>query len=955
MQRTAKKILLVGWDSADWKMINRLIDEGKMPTMKYLVENGTMGNMATLDPPFSPMLWTSIATGKRPDKHGILGFSEPDPNMHAIRPVSSSSRKVKAIWNILTQKEMKCHVVGWWPSHPAEPINGIMISNHYQREALDKNRQWTMAPGTVHPAELSDFFAHFRISPRELTVQHIQPFVPEYQKVDQEKDHRLESIAKITAECSSIHAAATTIMEMEEWDLMAVYYDSLDHYSHGFMNYNPPRMPNIPEDQFELYKGVVEAGYRYHDMMLKRLIEMAGEDATVMVISDHGFHPDHLRPSFISDEPAGPAEQHRDHGIFVVKGPGIRKDERIYGACLLDVTPTLLSLLGLPIGKDMDGVPLVQIYENAPETETIPSWEEVPGNAGMLPPEEQTDPIAAQEALKQLVELGYIDEPDENIETAIKKTVKELKYNLGRVHFGASHLIEAEKIFEELYTESPDQPRFALRLISCYMLLNKLDKAEKLIEEFYLHEKNFANEHDIKTIAQEKMPEKLEKEGTTKEQEQWAKNKRRKINRYQQAQTDVLLLQVYKGDLLLKQRKPKEALAIYTKIAKLSQSKQINIQVGNALMKLKRWKAAKENFLKALEYDENAVNALIGLCHSCTKLNEYESAIDYGLTAIGLAYHAPIAHYYLGEALLLYGQYEAAENAFRLAITMAPHLGQARNYLIYLYEVILKTPEKSVIHRSYFEERGLKAKSPDTEDFEDDENPIRVEEITEEKKNETIDTENKTKIQNESQTPLIVERHRTITDEPIIIVSGLPRSGTSMMMQMLDAAGLPIYTDEERTPDESNPKGYYEHKAVKSLMHNSSWVKETPGKVVKVISHLLFYLPGRYTYKIIFMDRELKEVVMSQHAMLVRNGKKGAKEDAYPMNIETQFAQNLKKVKAWEKTHMNVQIMRVNYSDVLASPEKIAKEIANFLGKDLDIKRMANAVDSSLYRTKNKD
>ena len=218
MQRTAKKILLVGWDSADWKIINRLIDQGKMPTMKYLVENGTMGNLATLDPPFSPMLWTSIATGKRPDKHGILGFSEPDPGMHAIRPVSSSSRKVKAIWNILTQKEMKCHVVGWWPSHPVEPINGIMISNHYQREALDKQKHWPITPGTVHPAELSDFFAHFRISPRELTNQHIQPFVPDYEKIDQDKDRRLESIAKITAECSSIQAAATVIMEMEEWD-----------------------------------------------------------------------------------------------------------------------------------------------------------------------------------------------------------------------------------------------------------------------------------------------------------------------------------------------------------------------------------------------------------------------------------------------------------------------------------------------------------------------------------------------------------------------------------------------------------------------------------------------------------------------------------------------------------------------------------------------------------------
>ena len=596
MQRIAKKVLLVGWDGADWKIINKLIDEGKMPAMKYLVENGTMGNMATLDPPFSPMLWTSIATGVRPDKHGILGFSEPDPNRLAIRPVSSSSRKVKAIWNILTQKGMKCHVVGWWPSHPAEPINGIMISNHFQREARDKNGHWTIAPGTVHPEELLHFFAHFRIPPKELTTQHIQPFVPDYDKVDQDKDRRLESIAKITAECSTIHAAATLIMEMEEWDLMAVYYDSIDHYSHGFMNFNPPRMQNIPEEQFELYKGVVEAGYRYHDMMLARLIQMAGEDATIIVISDHGFHPDHLRPKFLSDEPAGPAMQHRDHGIFVAKGPGIRKDERIYGANLLDITPTLLTLLGLPIGQDMDGVPLMQIFENEVEIETIPSWEKIEGNAGMLPPESQNDPIAAQEALKQLVELGYIDEPDENIEIAIERTIKEMRYNLGRVHLGASHFSEAEKIFTELYENEPDQPRFALRLINCYMSLNKLDKAEELIKTFHEHEIQYVKENKIEDVVNEKMPEQLEKEGTHKDKDKWHKDKGRHINRIHQANSDLLLMNVIKGDLLLKQRKPKEALALYQKISKISHNKSIKIQVGNALLKLKRWKEAKENF-----------------------------------------------------------------------------------------------------------------------------------------------------------------------------------------------------------------------------------------------------------------------------------------------------------------------------------------------------------------------
>jgi len=112
-QRSPRKLLLIGWDAADWKVIHPLLDAGKMPTLEKLINNGVMGNLATLEPPLSPMLWTSIATGKRPDKHGILGFTEPDPQGKGIRPVMGSSHKVKAIWNILTQKGYKTHVVGW--------------------------------------------------------------------------------------------------------------------------------------------------------------------------------------------------------------------------------------------------------------------------------------------------------------------------------------------------------------------------------------------------------------------------------------------------------------------------------------------------------------------------------------------------------------------------------------------------------------------------------------------------------------------------------------------------------------------------------------------------------------------------------------------------------------------------------------------------------------------------
>ena len=156
---SANKVLLVGWDAADWKMIHPLMDHGLMPATKRLVEGGVMANLTTLSPVLSPMLWTSIATGKRPFKHGILGFTEPTPDGSAVQPVSSLSRKTKAIWNILNQEGRRSIVVGWWPSHPAEAINGVMVSNHYQRAPRTGDGAWPMARGTVHPPRLVEKLA----------------------------------------------------------------------------------------------------------------------------------------------------------------------------------------------------------------------------------------------------------------------------------------------------------------------------------------------------------------------------------------------------------------------------------------------------------------------------------------------------------------------------------------------------------------------------------------------------------------------------------------------------------------------------------------------------------------------------------------------------------------------------------------------------------------------------
>src|SRR5262249_54456935 len=125
----ASRILLIGWDGADWKMIEPLIASGQMPNLAHFVEHGVMGNVASLTPMLSPMLWTSIATGKHADKHQILGFAEPDGATGGIRPVTSPSRNCKAIWNILSDHGLRAGAINWFASHPAEKVNGFVVSD----------------------------------------------------------------------------------------------------------------------------------------------------------------------------------------------------------------------------------------------------------------------------------------------------------------------------------------------------------------------------------------------------------------------------------------------------------------------------------------------------------------------------------------------------------------------------------------------------------------------------------------------------------------------------------------------------------------------------------------------------------------------------------------------------------------------------------------------------------
>lgn len=187
--------------------------------------------------------------------------------------------------------------------------------------------------------------------------------------------------------------------------------------------------------------------------------------------------------------------------------------------------------------------------------------------------------------------------------------------------------------------------------------------------------------------------------------------------------------------------------------------------------------------------------------------------------------------------------------------------------------------------------------------------------------------------------------------EPVIIVSGLPRSGTSMMMKMLEAGGVPILTDAVRTADEDNPKGYYEYERVKDLEKETdkSYVQQGRGKALKVISWLLKDLPDDNTYKIIFMRRDLGEVIASQNKMIQRRGEVDNSDDAM---MKDAYLNHLASVRILSRKRDNFEMIEVRYDDAVKDSRAAAKAVNDFLGGKLDVERMVAVVDAELYRNR---
>jgi hypothetical protein len=182
----------------------------------------------------------------------------------------------------------------------------------------------------------------------------------------------------------------------------------------------------------------------------------------------------------------------------------------------------------------------------------------------------------------------------------------------------------------------------------------------------------------------------------------------------------------------------------------------------------------------------------------------------------------------------------------------------------------------------------------------------------------------------------------------ITVVSGLPRSGTSMMMKMLEAGGMQLLTDNLRAADADNPQGYYEFERVKQIARDQLWLPDARGKTVKIISALLKHLPPDYRYKVIFMRRKIEEILASQRQMLIRRGE--TTNTVSDERMADLFRRHLLQLTTWLKRQPNMAIMYVEYSEIMTDPAEQAKMVNEFLDSALEVEAMASVVDPSLYR-----
>jgi predicted AlkP superfamily phosphohydrolase/phosphomutase len=402
------RVVLIGVDGATWHVMLPMMERGELPHFKALVDRGAHGNLISIEPMVSPALWTTVATGSLRARHGISGFVEGDQETGKPVPVSSNMRRTEALWTILPRQGRTVNVVGWYASWPAEVIDGRIVTDHFLPR--DESAYWPVT--AAEEARLGG-----RTHPREL-LNEILPLVPTMEEVAKKDRLALRFKADGSPENPALtklflpHRVDETRVRVTKYlmrtypaDLTMTFIWGIDPMSHVFWQFFEPQTwtgDPIPPEVMAANKDRIPNYYRKVDAYIGELVEAAGEDAIVVIVSDHGFGPGPHK----SAQGMLLSGDHAKEGILIAAGGPVRSGVRVEDTSIVNIAPTLLYLLRLPVGDDMDGRVIEALFDSPLPypIETVPTYER-PGTP------QPRAPIASpidEEIREQLRALGYL-------------------------------------------------------------------------------------------------------------------------------------------------------------------------------------------------------------------------------------------------------------------------------------------------------------------------------------------------------------------------------------------------------------------------------------------------------------------------------------------------------------------------------------------------------------------
>jgi predicted AlkP superfamily phosphohydrolase/phosphomutase/tetratricopeptide (TPR) repeat protein len=486
---TDERVVVVGMDGLDWVLLDRLIAAGKCPTFARMKREGAWGEIESRRPVLSPLIWTSMGTGRPPEVHGVLDFVAKDPATNKDVPITNQFRNVHAFWNILSEIDVSVNVVNWWATYPAEPIDGVMVSERvfYQlfgiRPPLDD-------PHNVSPPEVAAEVLPLLVEADQIDFEEVREYadisrdeydqaLEEARLADNPFDNRINHLRKIIAVTRGVFNVGRWLVEQRPADLTVLYIEGTDTIGHRFAHYLPPRLSWVDGDEYRSYRDTMGRYYEYCDRLLGDLMELAPGDTTWIVVADHGFYTGVARPRIQHDDfIMGAAQWHRMVGVFLASGPHVRQG-RIPRVHIDDLCRTLLWLHGAPMSNQLSGRALTDMmrpeFSEAIPTSEVATYEDLP-RTWMLdrqPPSDSTSSsILDASRLAELQALGYVaddgqtaireqqDQPPAQSELEARATEP---YNRAKIAHRDGDLEGAERYYLQAIEIDP---QFALAMFS---------------------------------------------------------------------------------------------------------------------------------------------------------------------------------------------------------------------------------------------------------------------------------------------------------------------------------------------------------------------------------------------------------------------------------------------------------------------------------------------------------